>query len=77
MLESALIPINGHCNENARRCQQYLGEHDTATRRLIERILSVEQEHAEGLASMRESMRCQGGAAAVANHRSRPMAALR
>lgn len=54
-----------------------LGEHDTATRRLIERILSVEQEHAEGLASMRENMRCQGGAAAVANHSSRPIAALR
>lgn len=60
-----------------REILRYLGEHDTATRRLIERILSVEQEHAEGLASMRENMRCQGGAAAVANHSSRPIAALR
>ena len=60
-----------------REILRYLGGHDTATRRLIERILSVEQEHAEGLASMRESVRCQGGAAAVANHRSRPSAALR
>ena len=60
-----------------REILRYLGEHDNATRRLIERILSVEQEHAEGFASMRENMRCQGGAAAVANHSSRPIAALR
>jgi bacterioferritin len=36
---------------------RYLGEHDSASRQLIESILAAEQGHAEELASMREGMR--------------------
>jgi len=53
-----------------REIVRYLGEHDSATRQLIETILAAEQEHAEELANMRESMRGQARAADLANHRS-------
>jgi bacterioferritin len=49
---------------------RYLGEHDTATRQLMEAILGAELEHAEELVNMRESMRGQPRAAAVASHSS-------
>jgi bacterioferritin len=56
---------------------RYVGENDATTRRLFESILMVEQEHAEGLASMREDMRRQERAAAGANPGSHPVEELR
>ena len=55
-----------------REIVRYLGEHDSATRQLIERILATEQEHAEELASMRENMRGAARAPVVANHGGGP-----
>jgi bacterioferritin len=38
--------------ESYREMVDYIGNHDSTTRRVLERILSVEEEHAEELASM-------------------------
>jgi bacterioferritin len=56
---------------------RYLGESDATTRQLFESIVTVEQEHAEGLASIREGLRRQNRAAAGANHASLPAEAMR
>jgi bacterioferritin len=52
---------------------RYVGDSDTATRRLFESIVAVEQEHASGLSSMREEIRRQDRAAASANHDGHPV----
>jgi bacterioferritin len=46
---------------------RYVGDSDVATRRLFESIVTVEQQHAAGLASLRENIQRQGRATAVAN----------
>jgi bacterioferritin len=46
-----------------REIVRFVGPHDGATRQLFESILTLEQEHAEGLASMRENLRRQDRAA--------------
>jgi bacterioferritin len=46
--------------ESYREIIQYIGEKDTTTRRLFESILSVEEEHAEELASMRTDLLGRG-----------------
>jgi bacterioferritin len=56
---------------------RYVGEHDATTRRLFESILTVEQQHAAGLASMRDTMRRQDRAAADAHPGSHPVDELR
>ena len=56
---------------------RYLGESDATTRQLFESIVTLEQEHAEGLASMREGIRRQDRAAAGANHGGLPAEELR
>jgi bacterioferritin len=50
---------------------RFLGEQDPPTRQLFESILTVEQEHAEGLASLRENMRRQDPGATGSHHISR------
>jgi bacterioferritin len=56
---------------------RYLGESDAATRQLFESIVTLEQEHAEGLASIREGIRRQHRAAAGANHAGLPAEDIR
>jgi bacterioferritin len=46
---------------------RFVGERDATTRQLFESILTLEQEHAGGLASMREHVRRQDRAAAGAH----------
>jgi bacterioferritin len=46
---------------------RYLGDHEPATRQLIEKIMSAEQGHAEELASLRDEMLRRDRAAAAAN----------
>jgi bacterioferritin len=58
-----------------REITRFVGEHDATTRGLFESILSVEQGHAEGLASIRESIRRQDRAAAGVAHISQPVEA--
>jgi len=43
---------------------RYVGDSDIATRRLFESIVTVEQKHAAGLASLRENIQRQGRASA-------------
>jgi bacterioferritin len=43
---------------------RYVGDSDVTTRRLFESIVTVEQQHAAGLASLRENIQRQGRAAA-------------
>jgi bacterioferritin len=38
--------------ESYREMVEYIGAHDSSTRRILERILGVEEQHAEELASM-------------------------
>ncbi|HEY4972978.1 MAG TPA: ferritin-like domain-containing protein [Steroidobacteraceae bacterium] len=47
---------------------RYMGDSDSATLRLFESIVTVEQEHAAGLASMREDIQRQQRAVLGANH---------
>jgi bacterioferritin len=56
---------------------RYVGDSDSATRRLFESIVAVEQEHATGLASMRENIRRQDRAVAGANHDGHPIEVTR
>jgi bacterioferritin len=42
---------------------RFVGEHDPTTRRLLEKILAKEEEHAEDLASLRGSIEQDGAAA--------------
>jgi bacterioferritin len=58
-----------------REISRFVGEHDPTTRGLFESILSVEQGHAEGLASIRESIRRQDRAAAGVAHIGQPVEA--
>jgi bacterioferritin len=53
--------------ESYREIIQYIGEKDSTTRRLLESILAVEEEHAEELASMRADLIRKGGGSAAAN----------
>jgi bacterioferritin len=53
--------------ESYREIIQYIGEKDTTTRRLFESILSVEEEHAEELASMRTDLLGRGRGSASGN----------
>lgn len=46
--------------ESYREIIRYLGDRDVTTRRLLESILAVEEEHAEGLRSMREDLLRRG-----------------
>jgi bacterioferritin len=63
--------------ETYREIIRYVGESDTTTRRLFESIVTVEQEHAKGLVSMREDIRRQHRAAAGANHAGHPIEEMR
>jgi bacterioferritin len=56
---------------------RYVGESDAATRQLFESIVTVEQQHAEELANMREHIRRQGRAVVGANHASHPVEEMR
>jgi bacterioferritin len=56
---------------------RFVGDSDSTTRRLFESIVAVEQEHAAGLASMRDDIRRQARAAAGANHAGQPVEELR
>jgi bacterioferritin len=56
---------------------RFVGDSDSATRQLFESIVSVEQEHAAGLASLREDIRRQERAATGANHAGQPVEELR
>jgi bacterioferritin len=56
---------------------RYLGEHEPASRQLIENIMSVELGHAEELASLRDDIRRRDRAAAGTNHASRPIEEMR
>jgi len=47
---------------------RYVGDRDAATRRLFESIVTVEQQHAAGLASVREDIQRQSRASASAHH---------
>ncbi|MDR4493471.1 MAG: ferritin-like domain-containing protein [Nitrospirales bacterium] len=42
--------------DSYREVIQYLGDHDSTSRRLLEDILSVEEEHADDLVSLLEDM---------------------
>jgi bacterioferritin len=55
---------------------RFVGDSDSTTRELFESIVAVEQEHAAGMASMREDIRRQERAAA-ANHAGQPVEELR
>jgi bacterioferritin len=55
---------------------RFVGDSDSTTRQLFESIVAVEQEHAAGLASVREDIRRQERAAA-ANHAGQPVEELR
>jgi bacterioferritin len=56
---------------------RFVGDSDSTTRQLFESIVTVEQEHAAGLASVREDIRRQQRAAAGANHAGQPVEELR
>lgn len=62
MLEEDLI-AERVAIESYREMVQYLGTKDSTTRRLLESILAVEEEHAEELASMRQDMLRRAGPA--------------
>jgi bacterioferritin len=55
---------------------RFVGDSDSTTRQLFESIVAVEQEHAAGMASVREDIRRQERAAA-ANHAGQPVEELR
>jgi bacterioferritin len=55
---------------------RFVGDSDSTTRQLFESIVAVEQEHAAGVASVREDIRRQERAAA-ANHAGQPVEELR
>jgi bacterioferritin len=56
---------------------RYLGDSDATTRQLFESIVTVEEEHAEGLASIRADLRRQDRATAGANHAGLPVEEMR
>jgi bacterioferritin len=56
---------------------RFVADSDSATSRLFESIVAVEQEHATELASMREDIRRQERAALGANHDGRPTEVMR
>jgi bacterioferritin len=56
---------------------RFVGDSDCTTRQLFESIVAVEQEHAAGLASVREDIRRHNHAAAGANHIAQPLEGLR
>ena len=56
---------------------RFVGDSDHTTRRLFESIVTVEQEHAAGLASMREDIRRLDRAATSAIHTTLAVEALR
>jgi bacterioferritin len=56
---------------------RYVGESDAATRQLFESIVTVEQQHAEELANMREHIRRQDRAAVGAIHAGHPVQEMR
>jgi bacterioferritin len=60
-----------------REITRYVGEHDATTRRLFESILTVEQQHAAGLASMRDTIRRQDRAADGAHPGRHPVDEVR
>lgn len=55
---------------------RYLGDHEPATRQLVEKIMSAEQGHTEGLASLRDQMLRRDRAVAATDAASQPGAAL-
>jgi bacterioferritin len=55
---------------------RFVGDSDSTTRQLFESIVAAEQEHAAGMASLREDIRRQERAAA-ANHAGQPVEELR
>jgi len=56
---------------------RFVGDNDSTTRQLFESMVTVEQEHAAGLASVREDIRRQERAAAGANRAGQPLEELR
>jgi bacterioferritin len=54
-----------------REIVRFLGEQDPPTRQLFESILTIEHAHAEGLATLRESMRRQDPGTTGSHHISR------
>ncbi|HEX2791880.1 MAG TPA: ferritin-like domain-containing protein [Steroidobacteraceae bacterium] len=56
---------------------RYLGEHEPATRQLIEKIMSAEEGHAEELANLRDDIRRRERAAAAAGNAGLATEAMR